>query len=123
MIHLDTNFLVDVLVPGSPEATRLAAWQAAGETVQMSVMAWGEYLCGPLASGEEQAAQRVIRAVEPLLREDAELAARLFNLTGRHSRSFADCLIAAVAIRNGARLATSNTTDFAPFEPHGLVLA
>jgi predicted nucleic acid-binding protein len=32
-------------------------------------------------------------------------------------------MIAAVAIRCGAKLATSNTADFLPFLPHGLILA
>ena len=54
---------------------------------------------------------------------DAEKAARLFNLTGRRSKSYADCCIAAVAIRLGAPLATSNRDDFTPMVPHGLILA
>jgi predicted nucleic acid-binding protein len=47
----------------------------------------------------------------------------LFNQTGRRSRSLADCMIAAVAIRCGARLATLNAGDFQPVTAHGLNLA
>jgi predicted nucleic acid-binding protein len=61
--------------------------------------------------------------VEVLSAADAEMAAQLFNNTGRRSRSLADCMIATVAIRCGARLATINTTDFQPFVQHGLALA
>jgi predicted nucleic acid-binding protein len=32
-------------------------------------------------------------------------------------------MIASVAIRCGAKLATSNLTDFQPFVAHGLILA
>jgi predicted nucleic acid-binding protein len=57
-----------------------------------------------------------------LERADAEKAAELFNLTGRRSKSFTDCCLAAIAIRDQAPMATSNRGDFAPMVPHGLVL-
>jgi predicted nucleic acid-binding protein len=96
---------------------------AAGERVGISAVAWGEFLCGPLSAGVETLARQLLPAPEPLISADAERAAQLFSATGRRSRSFADCCIAAVALRVGSRLATSNTADFQPFVPHGLVLA
>jgi len=54
---------------------------------------------------------------------DSEKGAELFNATGRRSRSLADCLIAAVALRLRARVATANADDFQLLVPHGLVLA
>ncbi len=121
-IHRDANYLVGALVPGSPEESTLLAWLSAGETLDMSVVAWGEFLCGPLTLQAEAAARLTVVNIVPLQPADAEVAAKLFNLSGRRSRSFQDCLIAALAIRCRARLATSNRSDFAPLVPHGLVL-
>ena len=64
-----------------------------------------------------------LKPPEAFLVQDALRAAELFNLTGRRSRSLADCQIAAVALRVGARVATTNVEDFGPFQAHGLVLA
>jgi len=80
-------------------------------------------LCGPLDKTDESLARQIFPNPEPLLAADAELAARLFNQTGRRSRSLADCMIAAVAIRCGANLATINIADFQLFAQYGLVLA
>ena len=123
MIHLDTNYLVRGLVTGSPESGKIDGWMLSEEELGVSALAWGEYLCGPLTAAEETAARELIQTVEPVNRDVSELAARLFNSTGRRSRSFADCVIAATAIIAGARLATNNSADFSRFVSHGLVLA
>jgi predicted nucleic acid-binding protein len=123
MIHLDANFLIDSLVPGSGQEAALTAWLSAGESIGISAMAWGEFLCGPLSPAIESLARQLLPSPEPLTGADADKAAQLFNATGRRSRSFADCCVAAVALRTGSRLATSNTADFEPFRPHGLLLA
>ncbi|WP_395746172.1 type II toxin-antitoxin system VapC family toxin [Prosthecobacter sp.] len=123
MIHLDTSFLIDALVPGSAQEAQIVAWLKAGETVEISAVAWGEFLCGPLSSTAEAFARKLLPVAEPLERSDAEKAAKLFNLTGRRSKTYPDCCIAAVAIRLQASLATSNSSDFISMVPHGLVLA
>ena len=89
----------------------------------MSAVAWAEFLCGPLDAGDEALARALLQAVEPLTTADAERAAGLFNATGRRSRTLADCLIAATAIRCGSRVAMVNVGDFQPFVAHGMVLA
>ena len=123
MIHLDTNFLIDALVPGSAQEAHLVGGLGAGETLGISALAWGEFLCGPLSPAAEALARSFFSDAEALERADAEKAAELFNLTGRRSKSYADCCIAAVAIRVQAPLAMSNRGDFTPMVPHGLVLA
>jgi predicted nucleic acid-binding protein len=123
-LHLDTNYLIFGLDPAHPAHKRLRAWLAAGETLAISAMAWAEFRCGPLtpevlAAWEALIAGRVV----PLDRAIAERASDLFNLTGRRTRSLPDCLVAATAMRSGARLATLNRADFAPMVKLGLVLA
>jgi predicted nucleic acid-binding protein len=123
MIHFDTNFLVGATISGSPAHTRFRTWSVAGESFGISTIAWGEYLCGPLDPQGEAIAKQIFPAAEGFLTGDAVLAADLFNKTGRRSRSLADCMIAAVAIRCGAKVATLNTPDFQPHVKHGLSLA
>jgi predicted nucleic acid-binding protein len=120
MIHLDTSFLIASLTPGTPENARVTAWLAAGEQVALSVIAWAEFLCGPVTP--EHAAHAAAAFPDPaaLLREDAARAAELFNATGRRRGSLADCLIAATCLRLSAWIATSNLDDFRRFEPMGL---
>jgi len=123
MIHLDTNFLIQALRPGTVEETKLRQWLQNGEPPDLSVVAWAEFLCGPLTPEDEVQAETLFPVIDELQPVDARKGAELFNETGRRSRSLADCLIAAVALRCGAEVATANRTDFEPFVPHGLRLA
>jgi len=123
MIHLDTNFLIQALVPDSAAATKLQTWLSDGEALSISAIAFSEFLCGPLTPEDAALAEVLFAAPEPFLASDAPKAAELFNATGRRSRSLADCQIAAVALRCDARMATGNLSDFTLFESHGLTMA
>ena len=123
MIHCDTNFLIETLIASSAADEKFRGWTRAQEVCNASSIAWAEFLCGPLDATAEAIARQIFPHPEPFLPSDAVLAARLFNQTGRRSRTLADCMIAAVAIRCGAKMATNNITDFQPFLPYGLILA
>jgi predicted nucleic acid-binding protein len=123
MIHLDTNFLVAALKTGSTEESKLDQWLQAKEVLGISAVAWAEFRCGPLSKRDEIISKQMFPSVELFSGQDAESAAKLFNQTGRRSRTLADCMIAAIAIRCGARLATINSPDFQHFIQHGLTLA
>ena len=122
MIHLDTSFLIRALVPGSPQDRELRRWLAQGEDVAMSTIAWTEFLCGPVRAEAVAAVTGLLAERIPYLDDDAAHAASLFNASGRRRGSLLDCMIAAVALRSGAPLATANRADFRPFEGEGLTL-
>ena len=124
MIHLDANYLVLATVAGSAEARRIRAWLASGEQLGTSSIAWMEFVTGPVNARVVAAVSQVIQErIDPVGRDEAELAAHLFNLVGRNRALRYDCLIAASAIVRNAALATSNANDFTPLVPHGLTLA
>ena len=52
MIHLDTNFLVGLLVRGSRPASAVGRWLGNGELLAASSIAWCEFLNGPVTSLE-----------------------------------------------------------------------
>jgi len=122
VIHLDTSFLVRALVRRSPEESFLREWLGGGEPVRISSIVWAEFLCGPLEESDIALAAQVFPEPIPFLGEDGAKAARLFNLAGRRRGTLMDSMIAAVAIRNDAALATSNAADFRRFEAVGLKL-
>ncbi len=123
MIHLDTGFLIRALAPESPEGRRLRAWAETGEVVRMSTVAWAEFLCGPLDGAELELAAEIVGRSRDFTPDHAATAARLFNASGRRRGRFVDCMIAAVALADGAVVATTNGTDFRRFEGTGLQLA
>ncbi len=122
MIHLDTSFLIRMLDRGTPEARFLEALDPE-ESVVVSAVAWAEFLCGPIKRAEQDLALRIVDSHRDLTVEHAGIAARLFNESGRRRNSLSDCMIAAIAIHDGARLATANHADFRRFEAAGLKLA
>lgn len=123
MIHLDTNYLIGLLVRGSASATDVGNWLAAGESMAASAVAWSEFLNGPVTPVEISRVESVIQSrVISFGQPEAVLAADLFNKTGRRRGSRFDCFIAATAILATAEVATVNQGDFKAFVPHGLKL-
>ena len=112
MIHLDTSFLIRALVPDSAEDAQLREWLTSETPLAMSAVAWAEFLCGPLAAHDLSLAAAVIGDAVPFTADHAAQAAELFNASGRKRGTFVDCLIASVAIGEGAQLATANPKDF-----------
>jgi predicted nucleic acid-binding protein len=124
MIHLDTNYLIGLLVKGSAQARDVDGWLVAGHTMAASAITWTEFLNGPVTAIEISGAQAVLQSrIIPFGQPEATLAADLFNKTGRRRGSRFDCLIAATAILAHAEVATINQSDFKVFAPHGLKLA
>lgn len=122
MIVLDTGFLIRALARGSTQDARLREWLRDGEEVGMSAISWTELLCGPIEPEAVDLAARVVSRRVAFGEEDATLAARLFDDTGRRRGSLTDCMIAATALRLDAPLATENPADFRRFEAAGLRL-
>ena len=123
MIHLDTSFLIRALVPGSPQDRRMREWLQGREVLGMSTIAWAEFLCGPLEPSMVEIVARIVSMRTAFAEEQAGLAARLFNESGRRRGTLADCMIAAASIHARAPLATHNIRDFQRFQVAGLQLA
>ena len=123
MIHLDTSFLIRALVRASSEDRQLRRWVGRDESLAISAVAWGEFMCGPLLLGAESLARAVVSEIVPIGAAESERAAALYNLGGRRRGSLMDCFVAACAIESRASLATANGADFARFAAAGLVLA
>ena len=123
MIHLDTNYLIGLAVPGSLPAQKVDKWLADGERLAASALVWTEFLNGPVTAQEIVLVESVIEPkLVPFEKRTAVMAAELFNRAGRRRGSRFDCLIAATAILADADLATENKSDFVPFVPFGLKL-
>jgi predicted nucleic acid-binding protein len=122
MIHIDTSFLIRALVRNSAEDLKLRGWLRARTEVGISSIAWAEFLCGPVEASDIDLASRILQERVPFGEEDAVMAAKFFNLSGRRRGSFIDCMIAAIALRVRASLATTNPEDFRRLQSAGLEL-
>ena len=84
MIHLDTNYLIGLLVRGSREASEVDQWLAAGQSLAASAIAWSEFLNGPVTASEASQVEAVLQSqIVSFGKAEAALAADLFNKTGR----------------------------------------
>ncbi len=119
-VALDANFVVAALIQGTAASRQIEAWVRSGWQMQISAVAWSEYMCGPVEPHLVPIARRLVGIIDVFTAEDAELAGKLFNDTGR--RSHADCMVAAHAIRRDAVLATADAPDFRVFRKFGLRL-
>lgn len=122
MIHFDTNALIYLpqwAKDGHPVIKRVVA----GEPAAVCSVVWYEYLCVPLTNDEAALTHAFLQGrIQPVTEEDAQLAAELFNATGRKRMHRTDTLIAACAIRANAEFVTANVTYFQPLTMHGLRL-
>jgi predicted nucleic acid-binding protein len=123
VIHLDTNFLIGALVPASDEDKRLRRWLRSRERVRISSIVWAEFLCGPVTESVVEQTAELFGEPVPLDGINATLSAQLFNAGGRRRGSLVDCMIAAIAIRDSAALATCDVANFRRFTDMGLLLA
>lgn len=123
MICLDTNYLILGLVPGSREGRELTAWITSGERLVTPMLAWFEFLCGPVTAMQIQTMRAFLHALLPFDESHAVAAAGLCNVAGRKRTVRVDAMIAATAIVAGAALATNNQKDFGAFSASGLRFA
>ena len=120
MIHLDTDFLIQALMPGTDAEPRLRGWLAEGESLAMSSVAWAEFSCGPHPPMALEIARRLVPTIVPFDAAEAAVAAQLYNESGRRRGSIVDCMIAATAQLADAPIATLNVRDFERFSGAGL---
>lgn len=114
VLLLDTTVLIDGL-RGRPTAGRLRESAARGDRLVTTAINVEEIYRGIRAS-EVSVAAALFRAIPavPLVGEDGERAGRWRQEFAARGVTLhqADCLIAAVAARVGAQLATGNPKDF-----------
>lgn len=68
-------------------------------------------------------AERLVERRRNFTPDEAVVAARLFNESGRRRGTIIDCMIGAAALADGAGVATSNAAHFSRFAAAGLKLA
>jgi len=114
----------DVLIEGDRENPAFLPWLESQEEVATADIVRAEFLLGVYAIGDAAKRQRGelfyrdrLRGLASLPCEvaDYDTAARMAGearRTGRGTPSLADGLIAAIALRAGATVATRNTKDF-----------
>ena len=102
----------------------MASWGVSeGEKLAVSAIAWSEFLNGPVTPSEIRDAFGILEGrIKDFGVAEAEMAASLYNQTGRKRATRTDSFIAATAICAGSPLATLNKKDFVAYVAFGLQL-
>ena len=123
MIHVDTNLLIAAMDPSHLHHAEARHALSIGQPAGTSAVAWTELRSRPVPPVLLKALSAILGPrIVPFARDEAELAAVLFQATGVKRAQQLDSMIAATAILARAQLATVNTGDFQPFVAHGLKL-
>ena len=117
--HLDTDFLVLATIERrGPEHTRLLALLASEAFIEISAIAWYEFVRGPRTPEALAVARSLFgeAGIIPFDETVAERAGLIFRQSKATRRRAADLAIAAHAIGRRAVLLTHNPRDYADLE-------
>ena len=112
--HVDTDFLIYALAVNGPERDRLTGLADSEAVIEISAVAWYEFVRGP-RTAEQLAVARSFFSEEgviPFSEELADLAGDVFRRRGSPRRHAADIAIGVTAASAGATLLTRNVGDF-----------
>ncbi|MCD6247177.1 MAG: type II toxin-antitoxin system VapC family toxin [Candidatus Diapherotrites archaeon] len=126
MILLDTDVLIELMQKGSKRGeTIFKKLQSTNEEITTTTINLYEILHGLFKNGDFETATKIsdLNILE-FTKNDAILAAKMeFKLEKKGTKvARLDCMIAAIAINNSAKLFTLNLKHFKRFETFGLKL-
>ncbi len=114
-VHLDTDFLVFALSVAGPERRKLVSIAESESEIQMSAIAWYEFVRGPRTPEQIAVARGFLMqdGVVAFSEDVAGQAAEVFRSLGSPRKRAADIAIGVTASASDAVLFTRNKRDFA----------
>jgi len=113
--HLDTDFLIYALSNAGPERKQLLALAESDAEIQISSIAWYEFVRGPRTPDQISIARSFFfeDGIIPFSEALASLSGEIFRQLGSPRRKSADIPIGVTAAAMDAVLLTRNSNDFA----------
>ena len=113
--HLDTDFIVFALSTSGPERERLLQVAESDAEIQISSVAWYEFVRGPRTPDQVSVARSFFfeDGVIPFSEDLATISGEVFRRLGSPRKKAADVAIGVTAALMGAVLLTRNARDFA----------